>query len=273
MVLVSFMAVSCVRENDVNLDIPQKRKLVAAVIIGAGDSSVSAMLTHSTPVLGTPVPMEASYVSNGSGELSQGSHTWPFFYTEKNMSYTATPDPGTIRAGQEYTVRLSDDIESVSGSTIIPLPVSTSVTMKFDSTVDSEGIAIYSAVFTCTSLSQGSFNIRLLPLLIYTDSSAYPMTNIFLKQDIPSLQKGQSFSTTFISILGSGPGTPRPAHIKLLVLSCDDTYRSYYNSTNGAGMDDLGPIIEPSIAYSNMSNGVGVVASYNVSETYLLPVR
>lgn len=266
--IILLTLVSCQREKEVGIDVPQESKLVAVVYAGADNSSVVATVTHSTPVIGTSQTYEATYADNASGTFTDlsTSEAWNFTYDQDTRLYTANLSTTTIQEGHQYELRFSDDKETVTGTTTVPLPVATHISVLFDSIVTDGFVDQYKATITCTLLSEGTQNIRLAPVILYNDSFPFPMTDQFGTQFVFQLSKGQSFTQTFTSSYSLGAESYYPTQLEIMVLSCDDAYRKYYNST-GLNYDQLGPISDPTFVYSNMSNKIGVIASYNISET------
>jgi len=269
-VLLSLSA--CQREQVVDLDVPQKSKLVGAVYVGAGTSSVMASVTRTVPVIGTPESFEPKFVANATGTLTDlgTSETWPFAFDAMNNQYSTTLNTSTVEAGRQYRVQFSDDYETVTGTTTVPLPITTSVSVKLDSVLGEGMINSYTAAITCTLLTEGTHNIRLVPVIIFNDTIPYPMTDVFNTEPVYTINKGGSFSHTFSVPYGYGETVP--TGIEVMVLSCDEAYTRYFNST-GFSYDQFGPLSDPSIVYSNMSNNVGVIASYNISETHTIPLH
>ena len=56
-----------------------------------------------------------------------------------------------------------------------------------------------------------------------------------------------------------------PVRIEVIGINCDEAYTKYYNNTTPFNFYNILPINEPTIAYSNMSNKIGVIASYCAS--------
>jgi hypothetical protein len=272
-ILLVLILVSCQREKIIDLEVPQKRKLIAVVYIGAGNSSVVSTVTHSAPVIGSPEPesFDPEIVPNANGVFSDvaSSDAWPFVFDDNMQQYSATMSSASIQAGRQYRVQFSDEYETVEGTTTIPMPVATSLSIKLDSTV-SQAFRQFTVTITCTSLSEGTNNIRLVPFLIFNDTMPYSMTDIYDQQYVMQLTKGGSFTQDFTAPYSNEFFSP--TRVDVMVLSCDDAYMKYFNST-GFSYDQFGPLSDPSMVYSNMSNKIGVIASYNVSETQSFPIH
>jgi hypothetical protein len=79
-------------------------------------------------------------------------------------------------------------------------------------------------------------------------------------KQIIKLKKGepveQTFETDNVSFLS---GVTR---LEITTLVCDEPFAKYYNMYNGQNYGDISdPYTEPTITYSNLSNGIGVMAS------------
>jgi hypothetical protein len=271
-IILLFLLGSCQREQIVDLEVPHKRKLVASLFLRADANSASAYLTHTTPVFGTEPRTDPAYVTTGSGYIRNpgSAETWSFVYDSQDLDYKTSLDPATFRPGQQYEVSFSDEYETVTGTTTVPYPVAASVSVKIDSVMEF-GSYTYNVTVTCTILSEGSFYVQLSPVILFEDGSVYPMYASTLERNIRESVKGQSFSQKYTAPFASE--FIRPTEVQVMLISCDKTYAGFYNSSGEISFDDLGPITEPSFAYSNMSNGVGVFASYTISDTYTFPVR
>jgi hypothetical protein len=272
--LLFLTCVSCQREETVDLEIEQKSKLVPAVFIGVGDTTFSAIVGRSTKIIGDMEESNSTQmVTTATGSITNLSSniSYTLTYDEDNFKYFVNAAPETVKAGGQYKVQFWEGDESVEGMTTIVDAVKASVSMKFDSTLDLAGNQVYSALFTCTSGSSGLHYIRLYPMIIYSDSSAMLMSDYANKQDIKGLQEGQSYTHQFSSMFSSP--SIFPVRVQVMVIACDEPYARYYNAARAINYNEISPLSEPSFIYSNMSNGAGVIASYNVSEIVSLPVE
>ncbi|MES2780869.1 MAG: DUF4249 family protein [Bacteroidota bacterium] len=269
-ILVVFVLAGCERQEDVDIDVPYKKKLVAAVFIGAGDSLINATLTYTTPVFGAVPAMDAKYATSATGVLSYNGLATDFNYDSMNLNYTAFTLPHYALAGETYQVNFDDKELSINGKTTIPFPVTMDIQMEFDS---SENLTLpqYRATFTCRVTGDFPAYVRIFPVLVMDDSLTFmPMYGETFKP-IKQLQKGDVFTEKYIA--ASAINGLYPAFIRCIIITCDEAYARYYNATQGIDFSSIIPGTEPLQVYSNMSNHIGIIASYNVCGEVVFDVK
>ena len=260
---------ACQREEDVDLSVPYKRKLIAAVFIGAGDSSIDATLNYTSPVLGYPPIMDAQQASAVAGILKIGTTDFPFQYDTIDKQYKTGFLPDHIQPGNTLEVTFADSKEVVAGRTTVPYPVQVDIQFQIDSMMINE-IPQYKATFTTTLITASGY-VKIVPLLLMSDSiTEIPMYSESFKP-INLLHKGQSFS--FSCIAASQINGLYPIRVRCLVVACDEAYAHYANSTQSLDFTNTLPGSEPLLVYSNMSNHIGVMASYNICDQKIFMLR
>lgn len=260
--------VSCDTQEDVDITIPFHKKLVGGVIIGTSESSITASLTYTTPVYKKPVSMEPDIVTNANAFINEGSNQYNFTFNEPSGTYNTSLNGASVQAGQTYRLTASDGNETVTGQTTIPGGADVKLTVAFDSLFHSS--YFYHANFNCQLLSAEKKYIRLVPTLFFNDSSQIEMA-MPSYTSILELNQGQSFNCNF----GANKIFPEsvPVRIECKVLVCDEAYAKYFNTTTSATLYNILPIGEPNFAYSNLSNKVGVIASYNHTKTFYFQLQ
>jgi hypothetical protein len=91
--------------------------------------------------------------------------------------------------------------------------------------------------------------------------STIPMTGEVFKP-MSLMLPGQSVTSRFFAS-ASFTGW-YPLNIRCLIVACDEAYAKYANATQGWDLGSIFPGSEPSLVYSNMSNQIGIIASYNI---------
>lgn len=259
--IVMFVLSSCERQEDVDLNVPFKRKLVAAVFVGAGDSMVRASLSYTTPVFGTVPAIDPERADGAGGILFYNGVQAIFTYDSAAHEHTVYTAPHQAAAGDTYQVIFTDNRESVSGTTVVPNPVELDMRLKFDS-VTGGSFQVYQAEITYTLKSSAPAYVKILPILMLDDSmSIIPMYTEVLKPMV-LLHPGQSVTSRFIASASFNGWYP--LNIRCLVVACDEAYAKYANATQGGDLGSIFPGSEPSLVYSNMSNQIGIIASYNI---------
>lgn len=265
LLFVVFLA-SCERQEEVDLKVPYKRKLVVAAFIGAGDSEVLASISYTSPVFGAPPILDPQSAGGVIGSISvNGGEQLPFVYDTIEKICRATVSSGSVNAGDTYELSFTDGADQIKGRTTVPPPALVDVSVKFDSVPLDGSLPQYFGVFTATLKSALPAYVRIMPVLIMEDSLTNIPMHTLQYVPITLLQTGQSFTAKFYaeaSINGL-----KPARITCLIITCDEGYARYANATHSLDFSTTLPGSEPSMLYSNMSNNIGIVASYNICES------
>lgn len=252
----------CERQEDVEIKVPFKRKLVTAVFIGAGDSLVKASLSYTTPVFGATPAVDIQYATSANGVLFCNGAPTDFVFDSATKQYYAFTAPHQAAAGDSYKIMVSDNLESVSGTTIIPAPVDLDLQLKFDSTGDNPSLPVYRAEVTYTLKGTSSAYVKILPILMLDDSFSIGLMMPEEYKPMVLMHPGESITTQFIAT--SSVNGLYPLNMRCIIIACDEAYAKYSNATQGIDFATVLPGSEPSLMYSNMSNRVGIIASYNI---------
>ncbi|MES2381047.1 MAG: DUF4249 family protein [Bacteroidota bacterium] len=260
--------ISCDSQEDVDITIPFQKKLVGGVIIGTSDATIAASLTYTTPVYNQQTSVEPVIVTNANAFVNEGSNQYHLTFDEPTGTYNTSLNGASVQVGQTYRLIVSDGNETVTGQTTIPDGADVKLTVQFDSAFRNN--YFYHANFNCQLLSDKKQYIRLVPTLFFDDSTQIEML-MPSYTSIIQLNQGQSFNSNF----GAHKifQESKPIRIECKVLVCDEAYAKYFNTTTSASLYNVLPIGEPNFAYSNLSNKVGVIASYNLTKTFYFQLQ
>jgi hypothetical protein len=250
----------CSREEEISVNLPFKKKLVAQVYIGQNDEMLTATLTHTTPVFGTNTATEPSYESGATVWANVNGTDYRLTYDPNTFEYNSDLLDKPITENDIIKFKANNELETISGQTKIPEKPLVSFDLVLDSNLND--FYFYHAKITCKLLSPGKKQLRILAKITYSDSiTVFLGTKTF--SPIASINSGQSFTEHFYGYKITEFGYP--VKIECFAANCDDAYTKYYNNTVGFNFAELLPISEPTIAFSNMSNNIGVIASYSLS--------
>lgn len=264
----------CERYDDLEVDIPYKPKIVTACFLQGLSDEVQVAVTRSQPVFNVepkpgfePAP---EYIKDATVILHQGFNVYPLHFDSTTNFYYALL-PSTIQAGQKFELTVTTGNETSEGSTIIPGKVNANVQMKFDSTLQYDGLYQYRATVTCTPTDPGKHYLEFYPILYYADSSMALMDEGTFAT-ITTLNQGQSVTKTFFSTVSMN-GVP-PVRLEFMIVNGDEGYaknsKSVFDLTGGFGFS---PFIDPAITYTNMTGGIGITGSYNPETRYVFNLK
>lgn len=249
---------SCSREDEIDLNVPFKKRLVAEVFIGEGDSVFNAILTHTKPVFGESSNGMPDYVSDANAFISKGAEQINLNFNSNFSQYYSDVLPIKVKSGESYYFEATDGNEKVYGNTTIPEKPILSYTVKLDSSINDA--YFYNATITCTNQSEKPGYIRVMARVIFSDST-YGMMFENSFNEIKLVAKNQSIQRKLYSYKTSEFAFP--VRIEISGINCDEAYAKYYNNTTPFNFYNILPINEPTMAYSNMSNKIGIIASYS----------
>lgn len=266
--LMFLTIIGCQKTEEVDIVPAYQRKLIPFVFIGAGDTTITCNAQYTLPIFGDTGSTNAVIAKHANIVLTNQNGQTLLTYSEIDQYYSASLI-NPIQIGQIYTVVASDSFEQTSGSTIVPQPADVTIAIRFDSAVFLEELTRYIATITYTLNGNEPAYVRILPQLVMEDGW---LENMVDEQFTPikKLMPGQSVTQQFKVVKPYAEAVP--FFIQTIVLSCDVHYARYYNALNSSFLEFF-PATEPSIDYTNMSNGIGIVASYNFSETEITFIK
>lgn len=258
--LVGILLTSCEKYETIEYDIPFKSKVVTASFLNPDENQISVWLTRTTKPIGTEAPQEPIIVTDAEVTLIHEGNNFTLVYDSINKVYTGDMNGVPFEPGKTYELLIKTADETITGATTIPLPATTETTVKVDSIYNINGLN-YLVTFNTKQLSPQTSNLFIYPYMVFDDSSRYAM--YYDGRDrIRTIGSGQSFAQSFT---GSYTGA-RLVRIELLTFTCDKHYTFYYNKGATFSYGSLGMAFgEVNIAYSNMSNKIGVFGSYVAS--------
>lgn len=259
-ILFILLFIGCTREKEVDLKIPFKQKLVSAIFIGEGDSMFTAILTYTTPVFNTPPSQQIVYATKAKAQIKNNGNNYDLFYQEPTSNYESAINAIKVKANETYYLEANDGKEIVTGFTTIPEEGDFDIDLKLDSS--NNDAYFYNAKIKCKLISNQKIAVKLVAIMFYNDSSFSLMSeNIFLP--ITELNKGEVLERTLSAVKPNE--FTHPVRIECYGVVCNDVYKNYYNATSGINFSSFLPLGEPNITYSNLSNKIGIIASYNAS--------
>jgi hypothetical protein len=90
---------------------------------------------------------------------------------------------------------------------------------------------------------------------------------------LTEVKQGQTVHKTFLPQEIKDPGI-YPERLELIEVNCDEGYgKNILSITNLFGGISLSPFSDPTITYSNMKGGIGIMGSYNPETTYYFQLR
>ncbi len=259
---------SCEREEVISVDVPYKKKLVAEVFLAEGDSIFTANISYTKPVFGERNTTEPLYATNAKAHININGNIYGMAYNEFTFNFNAEYQPNTIKAGETYYFQASDESETITGFTKIPEKPAFDFDIKFDSSLTD--VYYYNAVIKCTNKSANAINAKFAVEVIFSDS-----TKLFLIEmsasKIPVLKQNESITKKLYTYKPNE--FVYPVRIECYGVSCNDEYTKYSNATSIFNFSNILPVSEPTIAYSNMSNKIGIIAAYSLSEPKIINLQ
>lgn len=258
----------CSSEEEITVNLPFKKKLVTQVYVGQNDEMLTAILTHTTPVFGTGAANEPDYATNANVWANINGTDYKLTYNPNTFEYNSDLLNNPIAENDVVKIKVNSELETITGQTKIPEKPLVSFDLELDSNLND--FYFYHAKITCKLLSPGKKNLRILAKITYSDSiTVFLGTKMF--SAISSITSGQSFSENLFGYKITEFGYP--VKIECFAVNCDDAYTQYYNNSGGINFAEFLPISEPTIAYSNMSNNIGIIASYSVSNSQIFTFK
>lgn len=258
---------ACQKEKVVNYTVPQIQKIFAACFIGDLDSIASVYLTRTTPIIGSET-LEKELITDASVQISTFDQTINLSYNDFMQIYSTQPNELIIKPGTAYTLKITAGKESVSGTTVLPVPATVLLNTKIDSSLlTGDLFNTYRIETTLTQTSPGKHFIRLAAFMIFEDSG-----KVELKADEANLlyeiEQGKNVRLHFTQ-LGYNIFS-KPVRLEIMAITTDEAYYKYHQNIEKNQLNFFLPFSEPLFNYSNMSNKIGITGSYSISRIELL---
>ncbi|MDP1725899.1 MAG: DUF4249 family protein [Bacteroidota bacterium] len=260
---------ACQKEQVVNYVIPQKQKLFAACFIGDSDSITSVYLTRTTPVIGSE-NIDKVLIKDASVQISTFNQTIGLPYDDNLQVYSTQANTLIIKPGIAYTLKVNAGNESVSGTTVVPVPAAVVLNTKIDSTlIAGDLFNTYRIETTCLQTSAGRYPIRLAAIMVFEDSGKVELTaeetNLLFEMEQNS-SKTVHFTQFGYDIFS------KPVRLEIIALTTDEAYYKYHQNIEKYKLNFFIPFGEPFFIYSNMSNKIGITGSYSTSHVTMYPL-
>lgn len=265
LILIPFF-LSC--EKDANIDIPvSKPQLVAACFIGANEDTVRLKLNWSSPIYYTA----QTNLENEEGAtvvISKGTQQYPMIWNQTTESYIATNT--NFNKGDVIDLSITFKTENIEAScTIAPEPQYKMEYKGVTKVIENgwENLSL-NYTFTNNSSSETSY-YRILFEGYYTDNYSHQTYSYQLWNKYGELFSLANGEATDIEVSFNFYGDQAQIDsLRYYVIRCDYDYYKYHKSIYHYEGENF--FTEPSIIYSNMKSGLGILASYNmVSDTTL----
>lgn len=267
--LLLLFIIGCQKSEEVEFYPSFKPQLVGITFIAAGEGVVTSTFQYSRPVFKDPIDTEAILIVPGiKATLFNNGTSIPITYDSVGNNYQALL-PTPAMPGESFSITATDGNQIITGSTTLPKPADIEVSFTFDSLPFLDVLFKYNATITYTLKGNEAKYVRIIPRIYFTNGNSDLMIDESFKP-IPKLLPGQSLTQQFRIVKPEEMSIPDS--IECIVLSCDEAYVKYANSTLFS-LFDFFPGTEPTMHYSNMSNKIGVIASYTQSDSKILKIK
>lgn len=270
LIISAFFITAC--ETDADIEIPsQEPKYVLSSFINVNDDEQLFSLTLSDPIFDGVKYDNSSQVTNAIIKISDGTKTVKLYYNANLYSYVLSKDSMLIESDRTYTVNLSHDGKTINTNfrTVTNSPI-TNIDIKIDSIVEGDEFGSNLITYYAYTKWQDvageknyyclTFNGLVITPMGDTISDTYSdiYNNVYVSDEGFD---GQMMNATvetypgYFAEFNSGY-----VGFQISVSKVDEHYFKYFKSLQNYGGDD--PFSEPSLIYSNINNGLGVIGSY-----------
>jgi Domain of unknown function (DUF4249) len=267
---------SCERNADVELpDVPSK--LALSCFISPQDTIIRAYVTRSVPIFSLNSgnidpyqPYDGAVVT-----LTGNSSSIQLVYNQQTQMYEIPATVFPIVAGNTYSISVSaPQYHTLQAQTRVPLVAPSDFTITADIDIDSINNTVYPFVtgeidHQFTDIA-GETNYYMINALMETDdtsSAAYRFFDLARSLETDNNRDGQLirgglsvYTNLFYNTIG--------IRIYLTTSGFDyyEYHRTIYSGNNGGD-----PFSEPSLVYSNVTNGYGIFCGVNTTSV-LIPL-
>ncbi|TND08478.1 MAG: hypothetical protein FD123_2274 [Bacteroidetes bacterium] len=266
-IVLSVSFVSC--EQAADIDLPETEpKLVVTCFISPQDTLIIARINRSKPVFQASTVNPSFSVDNATVILAGNSTSVQLTYDADFEWYYVSPSQFQVLPGATYTITVTTpEGESVNASTTIPVSVPQNYTVTVTSEIlDSNSFGLnehYMSDNAWTDLAGQTDFYRLIWVSV--------RTNAFLPGDtLYSTLGGELISDKNndggqIRLLSDGyqfqNTTDTTIAMDFHLVHATPEYYLYHQSVQNYGGDN--PFAEPTLIYTNVTDGLGVFAGYN----------
>lgn len=259
-------------ETEADIPIPQQDpKLVLSAFLQPGAEFQMASLYMSDPIFDGSNIDFTSMIQNAEITITDGTKKVKFNYDFNVFSYVIPKDSLTIEYNKEYTVTAKYDGKEVSSTikTISNIPIQLS-DVKFDSLIEEDPFGYSTktyfgyAKWVDPPEEKNYYCIEMFALVknINGDSSRISLSDFYSNLYLSDEGKNGASMTATIEAYQYNSEFQENGYVgyELLVTKVDEQYYKYFKSLQNYGGDD--PFSEPSLIYTNVNNGLGIVASF-----------
>lgn len=270
LLLIGIFQTSC--ETDADIPIPQQDpKLVLSAFLEPGAERQFAKLYMSDPIFDGSNIDFTSMIENADIYITDGVKKVKFIYDFNYFAYVIPKDSLTIEYNKEYTLSAKYEGKEVSSTikTISNIPIQFS-DVKFDSLIEEDPFGYSTktyfgyAKWVDPPEEKNYYCIEMYALVknINGDSSRISLSDFYSNLYISDEGRNGSSITATLEAYQYSSEIVSPGYVgyELLVTKIDEDYYKYFKSLQNYGGDD--PFSEPSLIYSNVNNGLGIVASF-----------
>lgn len=271
-ILIGIASVFSACETDADIEIPsQDPKLVLSTFLEPGAELQLLTLYMSDPIFDGSNIDNTTMITNGTITITDGTITKKFRYDFNYNAYVLVDDSMTIEFNKQYKITASYDGKTASATfnTVSNIaPIFTEV--KFDSLLEEDPFGgFYITYFGYAKWLDPTAEKNYYCVELYGlqktgngDTSRVSLSdfysNLYLTDDG---KNGGQMTATIEAYSYSGEFSGNDyVGFELLLTKTDEHYYKYFKSLQNYGGDD--PFSEPSLIYTNVTNGLGLVGSY-----------
>lgn len=267
---ISIVFSSC--ETDADIDIPaQDPKLVLSTFLEPGAELQFLTLFISDPIFDGSNIDNTTLLTNGIISISDGTISKKFRYDFNYNAYVLPDDSMLIEFNKQYTVTASYDGRTVSTTfNTITNVAPIFIDVKFDSLLEEDPFGgLYKTYFGYVKWQDPSAEKNYYCIELYGlqktengDTTRVSLSdfysNLYLTDDG---KNGAQITATIEAYSYSGEMFGgNYIGFELLLAKTDEHYYKYFKSLQNYSGDD--PFSEPSLIYTNVNNGLGLVGSF-----------
>ena len=297
-VVALFIIISSCRKTIEPKDLPQQDPRLVLNCVMYPDSQIMAEISVSKSILSSK---EYKYITDATCELYENDT-----YIEKLTSIGSGKYRSNSKAtvNKNYTVKvIATGYNGVSGSSALPLPMVTSAIDQYDTTISKytitsyrngpntfayavNGSTKYRFVIKDDVTTRNFYNIRAVGYIIDSSGTREPILNTTLRNNINSINgSGYSYygidlddasvtngneikADLMISFYQNLPADfkLKTVEVYLLLYTFSPEYFRYMSTLNNQEGSTGSLFSEPVQIYSNVNNGMGIVAGATISK-------
>ncbi len=260
---------SCEKQQVIDKNPGNNPKVFLSGFVGSGDSSHYFLVGKSMPVFGSS-DMESDTITDATVTLDDGKQQLVFFYDAVSGTYTSgTTSAFKILQGVPLRVSLSWQGQLLSALSVPPVASPYQMQITYDS-LFAEGVVEFRIKLVVKNTGGRSIFLRAGGL---AEDESLNSQALFTKSgtEIVAVEPG---NTAIFELFTNANYFPNPDQtLKALVylLQCSPEYYQYYESLRRRSI--FSPGGDANIVYSNITNGLGIFATYTELEKQTIVLR